>query len=88
MTFIELAKEIDYKTYSENKNTISRNIHFERDVAEELNKIIQVLKHQANITIGSSVMVDIGMRYFFQILEDMNEDDAINLLVNGVLLKV
>lgn len=88
MTFKETAKDIEYKTYSADKETLSRQIYFERDVAEELNKIIQVLRHRANILVGSSVIVDIGMRYFFQMLEDIDEDTAMDLLVKGVLLKL
>lgn len=88
MTFKETAKDIQYKTYNADKETVSRQIYFERDVAEELNKIIQVLRHTAGITVGSSIVVDIAMRYFFQMLEDIGEDTAIDLLVNGVLLKV
>lgn len=88
MTFKELAKDIKYKTYSEDKTTISRRFNLERDVAEELNKIIQVLHHKANIIVGSSVIGDIAMRYFFQMLEEMDEDDAMELLVNGILLKI
>lgn len=88
MTFKELAKDIEYKTYSEDKTTISRRFNLERDVAEELNKIIQVLHHKANIIVGSSVIGDIAMRYFFQMLEEMDEDDAMELLVNGILLKI
>ena len=88
MTFEKNAKEIKYKTYDANKRTVSRQIAFERDVAEEINKIKKVLRINANIIVGSSVLVDIGMRYFFQYLEDIDEDDAMELLVNGVLLKL
>lgn len=88
MTFKEIGKDIKYKRYSNDKATISRNIRFEKDVAEELNKIKQVLRFNANVLVGSSVIVDIGMRYFFQYLEDIGEDNAMELLVNGVLLKL
>ena len=88
MTFKELGKDIPYKHYEAYQRTISRNIKFEKDVAEELNKIKQVLRFNSNVLVGSSVIVDIGMRYFFQYLEDIGEDNAMELLVNGVLLKL
>lgn len=88
MTFKEIGKNIPYKQYEAYQRTISRNIKFEKDVAEELNKIKQVLRFNANVLVGSSVLVDIGMRYFFQYLEDIGEDNAMELLVNGVLLKL
>lgn len=87
MTFKELGKDIPYKHYEAYQRTISRNIKFEKDVAEELNKIKQVLRFNSNILVGSAVIVDIGMRYFFQLLEDLGDDESIELLVNGVLLK-
>ena len=87
MTFKELGKDIEYKRYNKDKATLSRNIQFQREVAEELNKTKNVLRFRANIIIGSSVIVDIGMRYFFQLLEDLGDDESIELLMNGVLLK-
>ena len=37
MTFKELGKDIPYKHYEAYQRTISRNIKFEKDVAEEAN---------------------------------------------------
>lgn len=88
MTFENTAKEINYKRYDPNKRTVSRQIAFERDVAEEMNKIKDVLRIKAGIIVGSSVLVDIGMRYFFQHLEDIGEENAMELVVNGALLKI
>lgn len=89
MTFKETASGMPYKKYNKDKKTVSRKIYFERDVAEEINKIKEVLRLNASIIVNSTVIVDIAMRYFFQMLEDIeNEEDAIELLVNGVLLKI
>lgn len=88
MTFNNSENEVKYKKYNPSRCNIKRQILFERDVAEEINKIKEVLRIKSNVLVGSSVIVDIGMRYFFQYLEDIGDDDALELLIKGVLLKL
>lgn len=88
MTFENLGKHTTYKKYDNGESTRKRNVNFEIDVAEELNKISAVLRKRTGIQVNTSVLVDIGMRYFFQYLDDIGEADAMNLLVNGTILKI
>ena len=87
ITFKEKADGIHYKTYSDKKN-VSRQIKFGRDIAEEINKIKQVVRLEADIQISSSVIVDVALRYFFEYLEQQDEETALNIVLDGAFLKL
>jgi len=87
MTFKAKANGIQYRTYP-NKQNISRQIKFGREIAEEINKIKQVVRLEADIQISSSVIVDVALRYFFEYLEQQDEETALNIVLDGAFLKL
>ena len=87
ITFKEKADSIRYRTYP-NKPNVARQIKFGREIAEEINKIKQVVRLEADIQISSSVIVDVALRYFFEYLEQQDEETALNIVLDGAFLKL
>lgn len=88
MTFENKAKKIEYKTYGKNRKILSRQISFERVIAEELNKIREVVRIETGAQISSSFIVELALRYFFEYLENFDDAKALDIVVNGVFLKM
>lgn len=88
MTFKEKEKEVTYKQYDINRRTLKRQIEFDRIIAEETNKIIEVIRFETGARMSSSFIVDIALRYFFEYLEHFDDNKALDIILNGVFLQV
>lgn len=88
MTFKEKGNKVQYKQYDDSRRTLKRQIAFDRIIAEELNKIIEVVRFETGVRVSSTFIVDLAMRYFFEYLEHFDDSKALDIIINGVFLQV
>lgn len=56
---------IKYKKYNENKEFISKNIRFDKDTAENINKTIAVFNNTEKVLkINNDVLINLAVREF------------------------
>ena len=88
MTFKGKENEVTFKQYDPSRQTLKRQITFDRLIAEETNKIIEVVRVETGARVSSSFIVDLAMRYFFEYLEQFDDNKALDIILNGVFLQV
>lgn len=88
MTFENKQKKIKYKQYPEHKNRLSRQIMFDKVIAEELNKICEVVRVETGVKVSSTFIIDLALRYFFEYLEKFPDSKQLKIIVDGVFLMI
>lgn len=80
-------KEINYKQYPKEQGTVQRRIFFEREVAEDVNKIIAIFNSElTGFRLNSSVLINIVLRDFFSHLKTIDEKEAMEILKNNFIV--
>ncbi|WP_407454354.1 hypothetical protein [Methanobrevibacter sp.] len=82
----KFEKKIEYKKYSNEQKTVQRRIFFEKEVAEDVNKIIAIFNSEFNgIRINNSTFINIVLRDFFTYLKTLDENEAMEILKNNLI---
>lgn len=82
-----IKKEIKFKKYKKNKKRIQRRIFFEKDIAEDVNRIIAIFNSEfTGFRMNSSIFINIVLRDFFSYLKTLDENEAMEILKNNLIV--
>lgn len=86
MIFKEKSKGLKIVTYPKDRKTLERRIRFKRPIAEDINEVIAVFNKEEDILfkIDSSMLTNIGMKYFLNKLEDLPEEAIIDFIKENI----
>lgn len=79
-------RQVQYKTYVDKTKPINRRVALEPIIAEELNKICAVMREDAHMVIGTSVIVDIALRYLFELMDTAYDDVSAMEMLSQVIM--
>ena len=84
--FESKCKNLKYRKYDFDKNRkLERNIFFRSEIAQELNKIIAVVNQEYKpLRVDSSNLVNALLKYSFQNIGMMEEQEALELIKKEV----
>ena len=75
---------IKYKTYNEEKEVISKNIKFEKDLAENINRVISIFNsNEKALKLNNDLLINIAVDEFLNGFD--SEDDLFMELKNKAL---
>lgn len=79
--------KIKFKKYKENQKQIQRRIHFEKDVAENVNRLIAIFNNEfAGFNMNSSIFINIVLRDYFSYLKTLDKNEAMEILKNNLIV--
>ena len=86
MVFDEKSIGISYVKYTEDRKSLERKLIFKRVLAEETNKIIAVFNNESEaIRLNQSILTNIGMNYFLEMLDELSEEEQLDFLQSKAL---
>ena len=86
MVFDEKSIGISYVKYTEDRKSLERKLLFKRVLAEETNKIIAVFnKESGAFHLNQSILTNIGMNCFLEMLDELSEEEQLDFLQTKAL---
>lgn len=74
------------KIKKNNNKSIKREIVFEKEVAEDINKIISIFNSEYTyFKLNSSIFINIVLKDYFSYLKTLDENDAREIMKNNLL---
>ena len=88
MLFKEI-KDVKYRKYASDVTEVSRHIELQKETAEYINKVIAVAnKGNKNFKINNSMLFTVAIKNYFEELERLTPEEAIQLLRTESLAEI